>query len=151
MNQITSIFKRENPVFRFWIIPAIIVTTFPLVLPLVIYTFIQTTPFRFNWLAVPMVAGFFMYSWLTIRFSRSHYQGPINIDGVIPKYAANGFQTWCFSVLMTVFLNYTTPIAEIVTEDFLSILMTLDVSALLFCSFLLYKGIFLFYFILYIY
>lgn len=81
--------------------------------------------------------GFLTYGFLSIKISNKRFIGNTNVDGFTPNYAANGFEYWIITTLITILFSYIYPIIPILFYDnFIPFLMTANLFGLFFVYYL---------------
>jgi len=95
------------------------------------------TPFAWK-----VVLSFYAWGFISLKVPSKVFKGPPTPNGYVPLYAANGLQYYFLSlVLFLIFTSfgYQTLCTEIY-QDFASIVQVLNLTSMLLCAYLVYKG-----------
>jgi 7-dehydrocholesterol reductase len=94
-----------------------------------------------NWISIGVLLVFLLWGYASLRLFPQNFDGPKNVDGSVPKYQGNGFRFWIASmiVVVAVCLKWK-KVPEMVTTNFIPIIMTFNIFGLLFVGYLYFVG-----------
>ena len=88
-----------------------------------------------------VVLTFYFWAFVSLKVPSKVFKGPATPNGYIPLYSANGFQYYLVSLLVFLALTFVFPTLCVdIYQDFSNIIQVLNVSSLLLCGFLVFKG-----------
>ena len=88
-----------------------------------------------------VVLTFYFWAFLSLKVPSKIFKGPATPNGYIPLYSANGFQYYLVSLLVFLALTFAFPnVCVDIYQDFSNIIQVLNVSSLLLCGYLVFKG-----------
>lgn len=93
---------------------------------------------QFSWLLIVI-----LISWaiLFLKIPSKTYEGPATSFGYIPRYSANGFQYYCFTITIFIFINICLPELSLAIYDNMpQLLGSLATFAFLLCIYLWWMG-----------
>ena len=94
-----------------------------------------------NWISIVVLLVFLIWGYASLRLFPQNFEGPKNVDGSIPKYQGNGFLFWIASVILVVLVCLKwKKVPEMVTTNFIPIIMTFNIFGLLFVAYLYFTG-----------
>ena len=94
-----------------------------------------------NWISIIVLLVFLLWAYGSLRLFPQNFDGPKNIDGSVPKYQGNGFRFWIASVIVVVAVCLKwKKVPEMVTTNFIPIIMTFNIFGLLFVGYLYFTG-----------
>ena len=79
------------------------------------------------------------YGFLSIKLSNKEFTGNKNVDGVTPKYAANGFSFWSFTSILVIIISIFTKLPNIFVMNFIPFIFTCNIFGLIFVLYLYLK------------
>jgi len=94
-----------------------------------------------NWISLVVLLVFLVWGYCSLRLFPQNFEGPKNVDGSVPKYQGNGFRFWIASVIVVVLVCLKwKEVPEMVTMNFIPIIMTFNIFGLLFVGYLYFMG-----------
>ena len=94
-----------------------------------------------NWISVCVLLVFLLWGYASLRLFPQNFEGPKNVDGSVPKYQGNGFRFWITSIILVVGVCLKwKEVPEMVTKNFIPIIMTFNIFGLLFVGYLYFAG-----------
>ena len=71
-----------------------------------------------NTISLTILGSFIIYGIGSIKLSNKYFLGQVNIDGIEPYYAANGFEFWLLTMVIIIWYNlfYTYYITDIYSK-----------------------------------
>jgi 7-dehydrocholesterol reductase len=94
-----------------------------------------------NLISLVVLLVFLLWGYASLRLFPQNFEGPKNVDGTIPKYQGNGFRFWIASVIVVVLVCLKwKKVPEMVTTNFIPIIMTFNIFGLLFVGYLYFAG-----------
>mgnify|MGYP001435207278 FL=1 len=88
-----------------------------------------------------VVLTFYFWAFVSLKVPSKIFKGPATPNGYIPLYSANGFQYYLVSLLVFLTLTFVFPsVCVDIYQDFSNIIQVLNVSSLLLCGYLVFKG-----------
>ena len=100
---------------------------------------ILKTGTSFSW---SVVVVFLLWSYASLIVPSKTFKGPVTPVGYVPVYSANGTSYYIVSLITYLILVWQVPtLPLLIWTNFDDIIATLNVFSLLFCAFLLIKGI----------
>ena len=94
-----------------------------------------------NWISVVVLGVFLLWGYGSLRLFPQNFDGPKNVDGSTPKYQGNGFRFWISSVILVIVVCLKwKKVPELVTTNFIPIMMTFNIFGLLFVGYLYFAG-----------
>jgi 7-dehydrocholesterol reductase len=95
------------------------------------------TPFAWK-----VVLAFYLWALIFLKIPGTKvFKGPATPNGYIPAYAANGLQYYFVSLICFLVVTGIWPVVCVnIYQDFAEIIQVLNVSAMIICSYLMFKG-----------
>lgn len=135
--------KNEQPsMYKNYGAPVLFVIIVPIILFYVLKKSTTVSQNIFpNWTSVVVLVVLLLWGYASLRLFPQNFEGPKNVDGSVPKYQGNGFRFWIASVIVVVLVCLKwKKVPEMVTTNFIPIIMTFNIFGLLFVGYLYFMG-----------
>ena len=115
------------------------------VVPLILFSVLKksttiSNKFFPNIISFVFVISLAAIGYYSIALSKEKFIGPPNIDGTIPKYAANGFSFWLVTTILISFIAFLSPrFVDLFSENFIPFILTCQLLGFIFVTYLYRK------------
>ena len=93
-----------------------------------------------NTISLTILGSFIIYGIGSIKLSNKYFLGQVNIDGIEPYYAANGFEFWLLTMGLLFGITYFIPtISLIFTQNFIQFIFTSNIFGLYLVIYLIWR------------
>ena len=119
---------------------------FIIIIPLILFYILKkstkvSTNIWPNMISVFTLFILLLWGYLSLKLFPQEFKGPKNVDGTTPQYQGNGFRFWMISVIVVIFICLKwKKVPEMITTNFIPIIMTFNIFGLLFVGYLYFAG-----------